>query len=68
MHLDPSSLKLAGHKGTTVDSGRGPQPIGHNLTPRMGAEMVAYAHNGHVTFADPLTGEADNADLFGPGS
>ena len=68
MHLDPSSLQLAGRKGTTVGSGRGPQPIGRNLTPKMGAEMVAYAHNGHVTFSDPLIGESHDTDLFGPGS
>ena len=67
VHLDPSSLQLAGRKGTTVDSVRGPQPIGRNSKHQMGAEMVTYAHDGHVTFADPFIGALHDTDLFGLG-
>ena len=61
VHSDPSNIQLAGQVGTNVDSGHGPQPFGRSLTPQMGAEMAAYAHKGHVTFADPLTGASHEA-------
>ena len=67
VHSDPSNIQLAGQVGTNVDSGHGPQPFGRSLTPQMGAEMAAYAHKEHVTFADPLTGASHEADLFGLG-